>query len=342
MPLLLVAVLLATTSAAAGASTRLVHVQVQPGPVVAVRLDFSAPVTPIVRSLPASDGMPERIYLDLPATTLGEETPRITSGAGALLRVRTGQFDAGTARVVLDLSLQQPYVVRTAAHSLTIELTDPTPMPMPTPALAPPPRPPEAPPARTQEVRRALVVVDAGHGGRDPGATGIDGVVEKTVTLALAKLLAERLPARLPVDVLLTRRDDAYVPIDERVAFATDATLFISLHANASLDPRTRGIEVFFGGGGPAQVASTGDPPQRFGLAIIDALTARLADSRTLVRPGGYGVLARNSVPSVLLEIGYLTNAEDAARIRDAAYQALVTEAVVDAVDAFLNERVES
>jgi N-acetylmuramoyl-L-alanine amidase len=435
MPFVLVGVLLATASVSAAATARLVHMQVQPGPVVAVRLDFSTPVSPVVRSLPASESTPERIYIDLPATKLGEEAPRIMSGAGALLRVRTGQYDANTARIVLDLAVSQPYVVRHAAQSITIELTDPAPVvaPAPTPEVAkaaPPPTAPEpapvvgkvtpppaapapemtmqappsatpapevakptpppttsapeiaklapppvtlapaptvvepapktapaakdtealpapaapgvaepappsalpAPPARTAE--RALIVVDAGHGGRDPGATGLDGVAEKTITLALARQLAERLPARLPVDVFLTRTEDAFVPIDARVAAAADATLFISLHANASPDPRMNGIEVFFGGS-PAHVSACG-PPMRLGHAVSHALGARLADARTLVRLGGYGVLTRNAVPSVLLEIGYLTNARDAAQIRDASYQTLFTAAVVDAVAAYL------
>src|SRR5947207_3193317 len=83
------------------------------------------------------------------------------------------------------------------------------------------------------------------------GAPGLDGVVEKAVTLELARRVALQLPARLPVEVQLTRRDDAFLPIDTRIALASEAALFISLHANASLDPRMHGIEVFFGGGGP-------------------------------------------------------------------------------------------
>lgn len=338
----LVAWLLATTGVATAAST-LVHVQVQRSPVVAVRLDLSVPVAPIVRTLPGSDAMPERIYLDLPATRLGADTARVVSGAGDLLRVRTGQFDPQTARVVLDLSLPHGYVVRREAGSITIEL-DPvarTPPPPPAPEPVPQPAAPATPPP-SDGPRRALVVIDAGHGGRDPGATGIDGVLEKTVTLALARTLAERLPARLPVDVLLTRGDDVYVPIDHRVALAADAALFISVHANASRDPQVAGIEVFFGGGTPARTVSGAGQPMRLGLAVVDALEARLGDVRTLVRPGDYGVLARNAVPSVLLEIGYLTNAADAARIGDAAYRTLLVEAVVDAVDAFLHERVAS
>jgi N-acetylmuramoyl-L-alanine amidase len=365
MTWLLVAWLLATTAVASESST-LLRVEVQPTPVLAVRLNLSTPVTPVIRTLPASDTMPDRIYLDLPATTLGDGALRVTPGAGALLRVRTGQFDPATARVVLDLTLPRSYVVHRAAGSITIELADgappqpPSPPPPPPPSPSPPPAPREEPPPRLQEAlprddapprdnvrpqdelaRRAFVVIDAGHGGRDPGATGIDGVMEKTVTLALAKRLAERLPARLSADVLLTRTADAFVPIDRRIAMAADAALFISLHANASLDPRVGGIEVFFGGGDARPVAD-GGPPMRLGLAVIEALEARLGDVSTLVRPGEYGVLARNSVPSVLVEIGYLTNPVDAGRIRDQAYRELVVEAVIDAVDAFLHERVAS
>src|SRR5207253_10585674 len=106
---------------------------------------------------------------------------------------------------------------------------------------------------------------DAGHGGRDPGAEGIGGVLEKDIVLEVTQMVASRLAARLPVDVLLTRTDDSFVPIERRIAMPGDgATLFISLHANACSDPSAQGLEVFYGGGG-VRTASTpgvaGAPP---------------------------------------------------------------------------------
>jgi N-acetylmuramoyl-L-alanine amidase len=345
------AVLLSIGIASAAVASTLERVDVVAGSAVAVRLDLSAPVEPLVRTLPAAEGLPPRIYLDLPATVLAADAAPVTAGMGGLVRVRVGQFDPRTTRVVLDLTGPHAYAVRRNEATITVEL-DETPQaptrPPPTQSVtpqAPPPSPPPlaaTPPAMPPATRRWLIVVDPGHGGRDPGATGIGGVVEKTVTLDIARRLAKRLPARLPVDVELTRHTDTFIPIDARIACATDAAMFISLHANAALDPRLHGIEVFFGGEGPTAAAAGAQRPLRLGRAVTDALEHRLGDVRTLMRPGDYGVLARNAVPSVLIEVGYLTNAVEVERIRDAAYQDLITEAVVDAVAAFLNDRVAS
>jgi N-acetylmuramoyl-L-alanine amidase len=346
------AVLLSIAVASPAVASTLERVDVVAGSAVAVRLDLSAPVEPLVRTLPAAEGLPPRIYLDLPATILAADAAPVTAGAGGLVRVRVGQFDPRTTRVVLDLTGPHVYAVHRNEATITVELVGETPpaptRPPPTQSVTPqaPPHPPPplaaTPPTTPPAGRRMLIVVDPGHGGRDPGATGIGGVVEKTVTLDIARRLAKRLPTRLPVDVELTRHTDTFIPIDDRIACATDAALFISLHVNAALDPRLHGIEVFFGGEGPTAAASGAQRPLRLGRAVTDALEHRLGDVRTLMRPGDYGVLARNAVPSVLIEVGYLTNAVDVERIRDAAYQDLITEAVVDAVAAFLNDRVPS
>jgi N-acetylmuramoyl-L-alanine amidase len=393
---LVVAPLLATAGLAA-AST-LDRVDVRRSPVVAVRLEVTEPVEPDVHTIPAAGDLPPRIYLDLPDTVLGDVAASSVAASGGLVRVRTGQFTATTARVVLDLDRPTDYVIRRTGTTITIELTGldaparPTPPPAPVVSAAPPPRTDVPPPTESRSAattaaaspistpratppapaaswstvappsvaappvitapaaiappsdvgRRPLVVIDAGHGGRDPGATGLDGVLEKALTLELARRVALRLPARLPVAVELTRHDDAFLPIDTRIALASDAALFISLHANASLDPHMHGIEVFFGGGGPMAAASGAESPVRLGLAVVDALEQRLGDVHTLVRPGEYGVLARNAVPSVLIEVGYLTNANDAAHLRDTTYRDRLADAVVDAVDAFLHDRIAS
>jgi N-acetylmuramoyl-L-alanine amidase len=345
-------VLLFAATGLANAAPTLDRVNVLHAAVLTVRLDVSAPVEPDVHTLPARDGLPPRIYLDLPGVLLNQVVASSTAGVAGLLRIRAGQFTPSTTRVVLDLVEPTAYAVRRTDTSITIELPGvhdatppvieaaPRPTPPPPVAVTPPPPPPIAH-APVAGERRPLVVIDAGHGGRDPGATGLDGVAEKTVTLELARRVARRLPDRLPVDVQLTRHDDAFLPIDTRIALASEAALFISLHANASLDPRMRGIEVFFGGG--ATTAASGTTlPVRLGLAVVEALEQRLGNVHTLVRPGEYGVLARNAVPSVLIEVGYLTNLDDAARLRDGAYRDRIADAVVDAVDAFLHDRIAS
>jgi N-acetylmuramoyl-L-alanine amidase len=185
-------------------------------------------------------------------------------------------------------------------------------------------------------VERPLVVLDAGHGGHDPGAIGLGGVVEKAVTLDIAQRVAARLRAELPVDVVLTRDDDEFVPIDARVERASEASIFVSLHANAAENPRLSGVEVFYGGGGIEAAAAGPLSPERLGRNVAEAIEQRLAPIRTTVRPGRFGVLARNAVPSILIEVGYITNPGDVARIGDESYRGLVAQAIADGAATFL------
>ena len=237
-----------------------------------------------------------------------------------------------------------PPAVASAAPSLD------APPPSPPPAATEPaerPAPPAAgPPARAQEPeapamnarsRFPLVVLDAGHGGRDPGAAGVGGVLEKDVVLELTLLVARRLAARLPVDVLMTRTDDSYIPIERRVA-SENAALFISLHANACTSPSARGLEVFYGGG-TLRTASSGGGDWRaalLGRCLDQALQARIGGVRGHARPAGFVVLARNPAPSALVEIGYLTHPDEAARAQDRHYHEVLADALVDGIAAFL------
>ena len=184
-----------------------------------------------------------------------------------------------------------------------------------------------------------LIVLDAGHGGRDPGAEGIGGVLEKDIVLEVTQMVAGRLAARLPVEVLLTRTDDSFVAIERRIAMPGEgATLFISLHANACSDSSAQGLEVFYGGGG-VRTASTPGGSWRaalLGRCLDHALQSRVGGVRGEARPGPFGVLVRNPAPSALIEIGYLTHPGEAARAQDRRYHELLADAVVDGVAAFL------
>ena len=329
---LLVLLLAATVRSSDAAVLERVRVIDQGSP--AVRLELSAPVPAgVATPLPSDGERPARVYVDLPSTTLASGAVAV-EGSGDLLRVRTGQFDAGTVRVVLDLAVAVPYAVRVEGRTITIA-----------PAAAregPRARAPEplAPPReRAATIAPGTIVLDAGHGGHDPGATGIDGVVEKRVALDVARRVGERLRQRVSNPVVLTRSEDTYLSIDERVARAADAALFVSVHANANADAALAGIEVYYGGGGVEAVSSDSGSAVRLGLVMVTAVERRFPTARTTVHPGGFGVLARNPVPSVLVEVGYLTNPGDASRLRDVHHRALVAEAVADGIVGFLRDR---
>ena len=123
-----------------------------------------------------------------------------------------------------------------------------TPAPPPGPAeVTRPALPASRPPSTAKPL--PLIIIDPGHGGHDPGAAGVGGIVEKDVVLDVARRLAVKLATRLPVSVVLTRLDDSFVPIERRVPEVAEAALFLSLHANACHDASAQGVEVFYGGG---------------------------------------------------------------------------------------------
>lgn len=332
MRLLIAVLVLGMAAPSRAASSVLERVEVTGNPPV-VHLHLSEPRDVRTRTLAADGDVPDRIYLDLDDVTLPPTLPHVFAGKGPLLRVRAGWFDRQTVRVVLDLERPVTFEVRPAGSTVTI-------------ALAPKRRAPpvaQAPPPVLQEVAPPIVVVDAGHGGRDPGAAGVGGVLEKDVALAFARQVAEKLHARLPVAVFMTRTDDSFVPLARRIDVPFDATIFLSLHANACADAAVSGIEVFYGGGhvrpagGPANDA-VAPRAALLGRFIEEALQTKVGLVRGTPRPGTFRVLERNPAPSALVEIAYLTDPGDAARAQSEAYQALFADAVVDGIASFLRD----
>ena len=189
---------------------------------------------------------PDRIVIDFSPTHVN---PRLRAPIpvddGLLKRIRTGQFSPTTARVVLDLEqiesytafpLYSPYrlIIDVKGKSKETEVDQPSEQ------------------AETPQPYR--IMIDPGHGGRDPGAIGVGGLKEKTVVLAISKRLGKKLESRLklesrrPVKVLYTREKDVFIPLPDRTALANaeEANLFISIHANASENPHLQGVETYY------------------------------------------------------------------------------------------------
>lgn len=220
-------------------------------------------------------------------------------------------------------------------------------------------KPAQAKPAKTKpapSARRApspLVVIDPGHGGQDPGAIGLAGTMEKTVTLATALELQRQLEAHGRYRVRLTRTSDTSVELSRRLAFARaqGASLLISLHADsANHNPRAHGASVYIrSGAAPARRVGTrpreiaralaGAPPshepsRRFQADLLDSLGDDIALTPAPSRAAHLYVLA-SGIPSVLLEMGFLSNRHDEAALRDPAHRRVIARAVVEAVDAY-------
>jgi len=219
---------------------------------------------------------------------------------------------------------------------------------------------------------KKVVVIDAGHGGKDVGAQGVAGF-EKDVNLAAALTLADQLNRSGRYQVVLTRATDVYVPLESRVRTAqrAGADLFISLHSDSAPETNLKGASVYTLSDKASQRATkfvsrddwfmkaslTGDQGVR---DILFDLTQRATRNRSAVfaqtlvtniegkapmlrhshRDAGFMVLLAPDVPAVLLEMGFVNNPEDEARLRDPAARARLMRAVAVAIDAHFGEQV--
>jgi N-acetylmuramoyl-L-alanine amidase len=220
---------------------------------------------------------------------------------------------------------------------------------------------------------RKIIVIDAGHGGHDPGALGARSH-EKDVTLAAAKALKARLERTGRFKVVMTRDDDVYIPLEQRVTIArkSGADLFISLHADSGGDPKVRGATVYtlsshgvdrtaksvFGGGFinvqlPGRDLSVKqillDLTQRhtlnrsgaFAETLLEHISTRTELLQRSHRDAGYMVLLAPDVPAVLLEMGFITNPQDEAALNDRAKRERLMDAVGEAIEAYFDKPVQ-
>lgn len=218
-----------------------------------------------------------------------------------------------------------------------------------------------------------LVMLDPGHGGKDPGAIGISGTYEKQVALATAFELRRQLEAGGHYRVELTRGRDIFVPLEERVAKAQErgASLFVSMHADALSDHSVRGASVYTlsthaSDAQTAALAQRENSADRFGGPVwhntspeVARILASLVRQETRVGSGrlarsmvgcldrdvpmlpnperhaGFVVLKAADIPSVLVEMGFMSNPTDEAELRRPQHRTLVAEAMKRAVDAY-------
>jgi N-acetylmuramoyl-L-alanine amidase len=176
---------------------------------------------------------------------------------------------------------------------------------------------------------KALVVIDAGHGGHDPGTISAGGLYEKGINLEVATRVAGLLQQR-GVSIIMTRQDDRYIELEERADIANrrSADLFVSIHSDSNPNRSLQGFTVYV-----ARAASS--EAHRVAGEINQAMAATGAESHG-IREADYKVLVNTSGPAVLVELGYLSNTQDAARLRDGAYQNRLAQAIANGILAYL------
>jgi N-acetylmuramoyl-L-alanine amidase len=222
---------------------------------------------------------------------------------------------------------------------------------------------------------RPIVLIDPGHGGRDPGAAAVSGTVtEKELTLAMARELRDLLAKRGRVRVALTREDDRYLTLDQRAALAgrIGANLYLSLHMDSAPNPLARGATVYSlsdvasdaeaarfarvenAAGGSVRRSGDSVNAMLADLNLRDQMTAsadlaarmvRKAQGRVLLRPephrfAAFHVLRQAQVPAVLFEAGYVSNADDEVSLTQAKGRARTVAALADAIEADVATRI--
>ena len=218
------------------------------------------------------------------------------------------------------------------------------------------------------------IVLDPGHGGRDPGAIGVDGVAEKDVVLKVAKKLAAKLKKELGAQVVLTRKDDRFVRLEDRTAIANaeDADLFISLHMNASSTGEAKGLETYYldnttdeasirlaereNGTSRNKVSDLqfilSDMTQNMKLedsvtlahrlheSLLTSMSPKLGEVKDLgVKKALFYVLVGARMPSVLLEMFFITNKTEGRAMSQEASQDAVVDALYEGIKKY-NESV--
>lgn len=191
----------------------------------------------------------------------------------------------------------------------------------------------------------AAIVVDAGHGGHDPGALGTNGLEEKTVNLDVALRLRDELKSR-GYQVFMTRDTDEFWPLADRVAFTNEKKpdAFVSIHANWFSNPSTKGSMVLYydkdypQADYPASDAMIALTPESKRLAnlTLEALVKEAGTANKGLEPSAVYVTRMGSVPSILVETGFLSNPQEAAKLADPDFRAALARGIANGITAYL------
>ncbi len=355
-----------------------------------VVIHASAPVTIKQGELPADKkrGLPKRFYLDLSPAYKKIGLPEYIKIDNGLLRsVRAAQFKPKTVRVVFDLRktektkvfyLDDPFRIVTDAFGAHYAKKKCSIKPLAKAGTSSKTRSTSTRKGKLSLAQQLglcvrTIVVDAGHGGKDPGARGPRGTREKDVVLQIAKRLARILKKELGCRVIMTRRSDRYLPLTQRTAIANanKADLFISIHANAAPTRRLRGVETYFLNFAldedamrvaarenatsrkrigelksilndilkNSKVSESSRLARKVQYSLVRTLKRRYKNIRNLgVKQAPFFVLIGARMPSILVETSFISNPQEERRLRSPAYQDALARGIARGVIQYIQE----
>jgi N-acetylmuramoyl-L-alanine amidase len=331
---------------------------------------------------------PNRLVIDLPATSFLVD-PKSMKARGLIRNVRYGALGEGSARLIL--TAKGPFAVDKVdvianedgkGFRLAVDMSASSDrefdaalatQAMTTGSTTAPGKSDRLGKPSDNPGKRFTVVIDPGHGGIDGGAEGVNGTVEKTITLAFAQELRTKLADTGKYDVFMTRETDEFLPLDERVRIARqhEADLFISIHADTISQKGIRGATVYTVSdkASDAEAQATADrenlsdtlagidvkqdnhevadilvdlirrETHTYSVRFARSLVGELSPTVELInhphRSAGFKVLKAPDVPSVLVELGYLSNPKDEAQLRDPDWRAKAADRITSAIALF-------
>jgi len=330
---------------------------------------------------------PRRLFVDLHSTWISKGMESlIPIKDGLLRRARAAQYDKNTVRVVLDIDSMKGYKIFHLYDPFRIVVDvrgeDQKVKPVKkVVAKRPPPKRKEIRKDKQKEISLAKqlglgvkrIVIDAGHGGKDPGAIGRNGLREKDVMLKFANFVAEKVRKELKCQAILTRQGDAFLPLEKRTAIANvkKADLFISLHLNAHKDRKCTGIETYFLNialdEDAMNVAARENATSRKNISDLQMilndlmLNTKINESSRLagfvqkglvkglgkrykkvrdrgVKQAPFYVLIGAEMPAILVELGYITNTSENRRLRSDTYLQRAASGMVKGIDLYIKD----
>ena len=313
---------------------------------------------------------PDRVVLDVKNAKMHHGMVDRVQANSLIRSIRSGVRNDKDLRVVFDLSEEvspRSFLLAPSGksgHRLVIDLHD---------------KKDKTKKVKTASKRDVIIAIDAGHGGRDPGATGKSGTHEKTVTLQIAKRLEKDINAQRGMKAVLVRKNDRYMRLRDRIGKARDnhADMMISLHADSFPDPRARGSSIYALSvdGATSETARMLAEKENaadilFGdvnLAVEDqmvkevlfdlSLTGTIESSLDIggeilgqlksvnrvhkkqVQQAGFAVLKAPNIPSVLLETAFISNPREEKNLRSAAHQKKVSKAITRGVNKYFSRK---